>query len=105
MFKYVTFIILFFYCSLKSEQVLDYYDNNSILLKVEKDYVEKFISDICLDWRGETRTRKISKNVKITFLEDVSRGDNYEIFINSIKDMSLSSLRLIIITSIPNLKY
>ena len=88
MFKCVVFIILFFTCSVKSEQVPDYYDNNSILLKVEKDYVETFISDICLDWRGETRTRKISKNVKITFLEDVSRGDNHEIFINAIKDIN-----------------
>ena len=83
MCKYVIFIILIFSCSVKSEQVSDYYDNNSILLKVEKDYVEKFISDICLDWRGETRTRKISKNVKITFLEDLSRGDNYELFIKN----------------------
>ena len=88
MSKYLVFIILIFTCSVKSEQVSDYYDNNSILLKVEKDYVEKFISDICLDWRGETRTRKISKNVNISFLEDGSRGENYEIFLKSIKDIN-----------------
>ena len=90
-FKWFKIIFLgrFFQSPLQASDVKDYYsENKERLLKIEKEYVQNFICDITLNWRGETRTRKIRNQVRVVFFEDGAVDNNIESFLSAVREIN-----------------